>query len=78
MGRGPAIFFDCHRELRNCTLEIHEGTIITGSKIFDSENNTYIYDSLDDFSDIKAIFYTDVEPLIPASLINQIEQTFLI
>jgi len=78
MGRGPAMFFDCHPNVRNCTLNIAEGTTFEGSRIFNTENNTFIYDSGDEFTDIKPLFYTDMEPIFPAAIEYLVEQRFLL
>jgi hypothetical protein len=76
MGRGPVIYFDCHKAIRDCKLSVQDGVTITESKIFDVDTQLFIPDSGNEFSNIKPFFYTEVVPSLPANIAFMAEERF--
>ena len=76
-GKGPALFFEC-AFLSDSKLSILDGAQFLDSKVYDVEQKKDVKSTGANHTIVKALYYTECEPIVPASLSNLVEQSFVV
>jgi hypothetical protein len=76
-GKGPALFFEC-TFLSDSKLSILDGAQFVDSKVYDVALGKDVESTGANHTIVKALYYTQCEPIVPASLSNLIEQSFVV
>lgn len=76
-GKGPAVYFEC-TFLSDSRLSILEGAQFLDSKVYDVALGKDVESTGANHTIVKALYYTQCEPIVPASLSNLVEQSFVV